>query len=133
MSSPARRHSGFTLLEVLVAFSLLSLSLSVIMLGISKSLRTSEVTREYSRAIVLAESRLALFAHADLKKITETVGRFDNRYDWHVKIQPYESQGEFKKSGNLAAYKLTITVTWPGRSNQREVTLSTIRLGPVDL
>lgn len=133
MNNRVRCHSGFTLLEVLVAFSLLSLSLSVIMLGISKSLRTSEVTREFSRAIVLAESRLAVFSQADLSNMTETQGRFDSHYDWHVNIEPYESQGEFKQGGNLIAYKLTVKVSWPGRSNQREVTLSTIRLGPVNL
>ena len=128
-----RRNSGFTLLEVLVAFSLLSVSLGVIMLGISKSLRVSDVTREYSRAITLAESRLAEYSEIDLSTVTETAGRFDDRYDWAVEIKPYETSGGQVGVGNTIAYQLTAKVVWPGRNNQREIVLSTIRLGPSSL
>lgn len=128
-----QRSKGFTLLEVLVAFSLLSVSLGVIMLGISKSLRVSDVTREYSRAITLAESRLAEYSEIDLSRDSQVSGRFDNRYDWSVEIEPYHTSGEPIKGGNIIAYRVTARVIWPGRNNQREIILSTLRLGPPSL
>ena len=126
----SRKHSGFTLLEVLVAFSILSVSLAVIMLGISKSIRVSEVTRDYSRAITLAESTLAEFSEIDLTTVNQTTGRFDNRYDWSVGINPYVTPGEEIQAANYAPYELIVKVVWPGRDKQREIVLSTIRLGP---
>ncbi len=50
---------GFTLLEVLVAFLILSLSMSVLMRIVSQSLNSMAVAERHQVALQLAESKLA--------------------------------------------------------------------------
>lgn len=50
---------GFSLLEVVVAFSILAMAMGVLMALFAQGLRNAGVARDYGRAIQLAESRLA--------------------------------------------------------------------------
>ena len=54
--SSRHRQSGYTLLEVVVAFAILTLSLSALFESFSITLRRSEKVRNMSRAVLLAES-----------------------------------------------------------------------------
>uniref|UniRef100_UPI0035939C60 type IV pilus modification PilV family protein n=1 Tax=Thiocapsa sp. TaxID=2024551 RepID=UPI0035939C60 len=50
-------QSGFSLLEVLVAFAILAVSLGVLMQIFSQATRTTLLSSQYSRAASLAESK----------------------------------------------------------------------------
>ena len=50
------RQSGFSLLEVLVAFAILSMSLGVLYQAFSNSLRNVGASGDYSRAMIIAVS-----------------------------------------------------------------------------
>ena len=50
------RQSGFSLLEVLVAFAILSMSLGVLYQAFSNSLRNVGASGDYSRAMIIGEA-----------------------------------------------------------------------------
>lgn len=50
---------GFSLLEVIVAFAILTLAMGAGMALLSQSLRNVGAARDYNQAVMLAESRLA--------------------------------------------------------------------------
>ena len=82
-----RASSGFSLLEVLVAFVILALTLSVVMRIFSGGLRNVALADGYSRAVLLAESRLAELSVLPLEG--EASGEFDGKYRWRSSIHPW--------------------------------------------
>src|SRR3546814_7122506 len=67
-----RPADGFTLLEVLVALAILSLSLAAIYQAFGIGLRNDAQTHRYWAATILAESRLALIG----TEVAADVGRW---------------------------------------------------------
>ena len=120
-------QAGFSLLEVLVAFSILSISLGVLYQVFSSSLRNSALGADYSRAIIIAESQLALvMENVPLKEMSDQ-GEIDERYQWQVEVSRYQEDGE--QEGRFAPYQVTSTVSWRDGMRQKEYQLTTLRLG----
>lgn len=122
---PPRTESGFSLLEMLVAFSILALSLGTLMQIFSKGLELASTSDQYSRALVLAESTLASIGHTRPIEAGESNGTFDEIYDWSIKIQPGDMDLE-QSSLNLALYHVQVMMDW----GNRRVLLETLRFGP---
>ncbi|MES9811999.1 MAG: prepilin-type N-terminal cleavage/methylation domain-containing protein [Candidatus Thiodiazotropha sp.] len=55
---PHTRSEGMSLIEVLVAFVILSMTMSVILRINATTLRNHQVTTDYLKAVQIAESRL---------------------------------------------------------------------------
>lgn len=126
------RQRGFTLIEVLVAFAILSLSLGVMMQLFSTGLRNVALAEQYSRATALAESQLASVGVEEPLSAGQQSGEFPDGYRWQVDVQPYSSPEE-QDSGvtellPVAAYRVDVTVLWSEGSKDRSVTLTTLRL-----
>ena len=124
-------ESGFSLIEVLVAFSVLAISLSVVLSIFSTGLRTATRGDEYSHAIALAEAHLAgMRAHrAPAPGIRE--GEFDERYRWTTEVRiPEWGQPAAATRHPLAPYEVSVRVHWEELGRQRSVELSTLRLWP---
>jgi general secretion pathway protein I len=123
------RQSGYTLIEVLVAFMILALALTVLLRIFSGGLRNVSVSSDYATATLIAESRLAA-AGIDLPLTPgETAGTEGERFKWTVNVQGYEPWPGYRATANgVDAYRVTVTVEWPNGDNTRSVGLSTIRL-----
>ena len=80
---------GFSLLEVLVAFVILALILSVLMQIFSGGLRNASRADEYQQAVLLGQSKLASVGIETPLEVSESNGEFDAVYRWHVSIRPY--------------------------------------------
>ncbi len=84
------RQSGFTLLEVIVAFALLGLALTLLLGSLSGAVRQVRGAEEAGRAALHAQSLLAQagVGTALLPGVSE--GEWDGgRYRWRLQVSPY--------------------------------------------
>lgn len=131
------RSAGFSLLEVLVAFVILS----IVVLGLYKlfsgALGNASASDEYSRALLVLESRIALVAvGAPLREGIDQGNENDGRYQWEVAVRPFVDP-EAKPAEGLqpvAPYRLWTVdarVSWPGPAGgRRTVQATTWRAAP---
>lgn len=123
------RSRGFTLLEVLVAFLVLSLSMGVLMRIVSQSLNAMATADHHQVALQLAESKLAeVLIHLDGSSRGSEQGRLDRDYRWESEIEPYEFDNqEPGQRYSVTPLLIRVSVSW-GRRPAERVSLSTIRL-----
>jgi len=121
---------GFSLLEVLVAFSILALSLGVLYQIFSKGTHATILGKEYARATIIAQSRLNAFGIEDSPEASTKQGTDDNKYQWEVMVQPlaYESESYTKLAATL--YKIDVEVIWKSLGKQRSIKLNSLKLFP---
>ncbi len=125
-----RATGGFSLLEVLVAFVILALTLSVMMRIFSGGLRNATLADDYSRAVLLAESRLAELSVQPLEG--EAGGEFDGKYRWRSTIHPWVDDVGAPGAGlPVRLMEIRVRVVWGEEGGgSREVGLSTLQLMP---
>ena len=82
-------ESGFTLLEVLVAFAVLAVMIVPILQVFGGGLGSTETARAYSTAALLARSRLAEVGAEEALEEGETTGAFEG-YQWRRTISRTE-------------------------------------------
>lgn len=121
------RTQGFTLLEVLVAFTILALMMGVLLQVFSGGLRTAEVARNHAVGALLAQSKLAAIGIEEPLVEGERTGAFDNGYRWRYSIDRY--QDDDGEEEEIVPYRLTLTVEWGPAGSGGSVTLTTLRLG----
>lgn len=122
------RQCGFSLLEVLVAFAVLALSLGVLMQVFSRAVNTTVLSAERSRAAALAEARLnAVGLDIPLALGTYT-GDPEDGLDWEVFVSPYEL-GESAWESPFTPYVVTAVARWGEGERAREMSLTSLRLG----
>jgi general secretion pathway protein I len=120
---------GFTLLEVLVAFLILSLSMSVMMRIVSQSFKSLEAAEHHQVALQLAESQLAdVLTRLNVDSRGKKEGRLDRRYRWQSEIEPYHFDNQ--QAGehySINPWLIRVSVSW-GPDPAERVSLSTVRL-----
>ena len=122
--SRGRREAGFTLLEVLVAFAVLTISLGVLLRVFSGSVDRQNIVQDQKTALSLAESKLAALG-SEIPLVDGTYdGVFDNGFGWSVEIAPYP---ESDSTTALSAKQATLTVRWPRAKGPYAFTLQTLR------
>lgn len=130
---------GFTLLEVIVALAILSVSAAVLMRIFASSSSIASVSDHYYEAVQIAETQMArLLAEDHLS--TSRSGRVGEQFRWRAKISRYDpdiNNPLFKKQRFIDdpeviynPYHYEVEVFW-GNNHKRSVRLSTIQLGVV--
>ena len=119
---------GFSLIEMLVALVVLSLSLSVLYQAAMGATRNSRVAAEYTDAVMLAESMLAEHSFVTEENFA-LAGRYA-QYEWRVSSWPAPAEGgldlEQRALAPRALQYLEVVVSWPGRSAPRNLNLLTV-------
>lgn len=86
----SRRVHGFTLLEVLVAFALLALSLTLLLGTLSGAARQVAEADQRTRAVLLAQSLMAGLGVEEPLQEGAREGRWENSaYRWTLQVAPY--------------------------------------------
>lgn len=125
----SRQQRGFTLIEVLVAFMILAISLSVIFRIFSDGLRNVAISEDYAQAMLVAEAQLASAGLDEPLLDGVTAGEWDTRFRWQRVVEPYRPWEQDKALAvPLQAYRVTISVDWSDAGQTRQVTLSSVRL-----
>lgn len=130
------RARGFSLLEVLVAFVVLALVATALFRLFGGALNNASAAGEWSRALLLAESRLAVAANVvPLREASDQGTEGDGRLRWETKVAAYQtpdtSQELERASDNTPTrlYRVTAEVHFPSdRGGDRVVALSTLKL-----
>jgi general secretion pathway protein I len=124
------RQGGFTLIEVVVAFVLLALVMSTALEIFSAGLARAGRLEERSRALVIAQARLATAGVEETLKEGVTSGESEDRkYQWTVTVT---RTGEGEDAGKpapsvYALYRIEARVTWHGADTREQaLTLATL-------
>lgn len=125
------QQHGFSLLEVLVAFSILALSLATLFTLFGSGVRSTAVARDYQRALLVAESRLATLqgVAAQQLKAESVQGEAPGGFLWRSEVTPL--QQEPTGVAGVMLYQLAVEVSWQEGGHTRQIELTTLRLGPV--
>jgi len=121
-------QQGFSLLEVVVAFAVLALSLGVLMQIFSSALNTTALSREYSRAATLAESRLDAVGVDIPLEPGSYGGEREDGLSWLVQVTQYLPE-DLPPETRLAAFLVTAEASFGEPARRRTVALATLRLG----
>ncbi|WP_414488166.1 type II secretion system protein XpsI [Stenotrophomonas maltophilia] len=133
-----RRARGFTLLEVIVAFALLGLALTLLLGSLSGGARQVREAELRTRAVLHAQSLLAAAGVDAPLQVGQQQGDWENgRYRWELQVQPWTEP----RAGNAAATQspgapwlaeLQLQVRW-GNGEREQLRWRSLRLLPPDL
>lgn len=115
-------NSGFGMIEVVVAFLLLSLSLGVLLGGLTTGMRNTDRAAQAGLALLYAESLLAETAGGVPLETGETSGRTDSGFAWRRRISRLPAAGQ----AMVAPVSINVSVTPP--DGGAPVRLNTLRL-----
>ena len=133
-SARVGRQRGFSLLEILVAFVILALSLGVLMQIYSDAMRNADLARDQTRATEIAQSLLASGDKLATEP-TETEGTTADGFRWRVAVSPFadtaEAGGAVRASSGLDLWSIVVQVRWGSDgATGRSVRLATLRTRP---
>jgi general secretion pathway protein I len=118
-----------TLIEVLVAFVVLSVTLAVILQIFTGGMRNARLADSYSRAVFLAESKLAAVGVERPLLAGDDAGQMVDM-QWHVNVQPMDDGGAADRlllPSRL--YQVSVRVAWNEGGHDRQILLESLRLG----
>jgi general secretion pathway protein I len=129
-------ESGFTLMEVMIAFVISALALGVLFSGTTQGLRATEQAGKYAEAISLARSHLAAIGHGAAIAQQDTSGTDGDGFDWHLHVQPLGTRHLTLSDSDRAndtpstmaiLYDIAVTESWKDAGRTRRLVLATHR------
>ena len=129
------RQSGFTLVEIVVAFVMLSLVLATSYQIFTTGMQRAGDLEDSSRALVIAQSQIAQASLGEAFEEGTTSGESeDRRFRYTLQISPYDdgTDPSRKLLATYAPVRLAVRVTWvSGSSQERHLDLATLVVGMV--
>jgi len=134
------KDAGFSLIEVLAAFVVLSLVATALFELFGGALRNVAAADDWSRAVLVAESRLAEAASTrPLREATDGGAVDDGRIQWRSRVTPWDPPGvdaelaRVSETMTTRLYRIEVDVAFPGiAQGERRFSLATVRLAEKD-
>jgi general secretion pathway protein I len=117
------RAGGFSLLEILVAMSILALALAALYQAASGATRNVRADEKYAYGVELARSLLADHAVVPLSG-ARVAGETDSGFRWRVSSRPIDLSRSALSLGTLQT--IEVSVSWEDGSRRREVLLDSV-------
>jgi general secretion pathway protein I len=124
-----QQHKGFSLLEVLMAFAIMAVAITIVLRIFSSGVSNAVISEDYTIAVQLAESLMARTGVEIPLQPGEISGNEANRYNWLVKItmigsgvnnqSPFQNQNQPPPPPPM--YLVKILVLWGDNENDRRV------------
>lgn len=132
-----KHQRGYSLLEVIVAFAVLALALTLLLGSLSGASRQIKQADLRSRAVLHAQSLLAVTGVVEPLQDGERSGEWeDGRYRWQLQVAPYQEPrtdalpvADPVAGPRLA--QLTLQVSW-GDTDADRMQWRSLRLLPAD-
>lgn len=125
------KQRGFSLLEILVAFSILAVSLSILLNIFASGVTTAGVAEDYTNAVQVAESLMTKTGVEKSLQVGESSGIEGDKYRWRVIVQPSAFNPDSMNMATLstALFKVSVIVSWGDEDvHGRQVKLVTLKL-----
>lgn len=124
MRTGAANQQGFTLLEVLVAFTIAASAVLAVLYSLSEGLWRLQRITDYAEAAMVAESRLAEVGVIYPIVSGERQGADENDvYQWTVNLERYSDDDIASSDGDLALFDVLVRVNWSSANKPRQFTL----------
>jgi general secretion pathway protein I len=133
---------GFTLLEVLVATTIMGIAVVTLLSSISTSLRNASRLTDHERAATLARQKMnELLLDKELPKFTVIEGRFDpavtgiQNAGWSARLTPFDVHPG-SHPGVEALNRLELAVWWTSGDRKQVLSLEGFQTGvltPADM
>jgi general secretion pathway protein I len=120
------KNRGFTLLEVLVALSILGIAITILLQLFSSNLRALSASEDYVSAVTKAEAKMReILDDKDLseKSWSETT---DDGYSMDVSIN--ETLKDRTDNLQVSILEVTLTVHWTKNTKNKSLTLRTMKV-----
>jgi general secretion pathway protein I len=127
--SRRRAVAGFTLVEVIVAIAILSLTLTILLNVIANSIRQTSQAEKMAEAGSLAESLVARLGTERPIREGLDAGQFANGFRWRLNVQSFGDAAD-RQQWPVAAYKVSVEIRWEDGGGERSFALTTLRLAP---
>lgn len=133
----AATQGGFTLLEVMVAFVIAGLSLSLLYEGATGGLQATQSAVKTEEAVSLAKSHLAAIGRGQGIAQQESSGADGDDFSWHLSIRPVgtrqltlsdSDRANDQKPSSAVLFDVTVTESWNDAGHTHSVRLATRRL-----
>lgn len=119
------RSAGFTLLEVLIALTILTIALTVIFRVLGTQLIYSAKNAAEDETVLAMRSVLEGAAASAPLQEGETTGAAGNRIRWRLTVRPFGSEDE-QAVWPVSAFELTVTAQ--NNAGGNPISMSTVRL-----
>ena len=123
-----KNEQGFSLLEVVVALTILAGGFLTVLNLFSGSVLSVDFSGQYLKAVTLANSKINELEMLNFQT-SEYSGKFKNEenYRWEVDIAPYDSPLNDPGSG-IQLQEILLKVLWEDRGQTRNVELATLHM-----
>ncbi len=115
-------QAGFTLVEVVVASIIVSISLVMVMQLFSEGLKSSRKTCDYTRAVVHAKDKMEELSINPV----QGGGEFEDDFEWRTEIETHKELEE----STINLMKLKVIILWP-KAGQKQRSIELVSLKAV--
>ncbi|MFQ5443666.1 MAG: prepilin-type N-terminal cleavage/methylation domain-containing protein [Nitrospinales bacterium] len=127
MSNKNLNENGFSLLEVIVALSIMAVGFVTVLQLFSGSIKSVELSDQYLKGISFAHQKMG-YLELENFEIEEYSGFFkdDENFTWTLDIEPYESTLN-DEIANINIVQVALNVSWNDADQERNFELVTLR------
>ncbi len=125
-----KNQSGFSLLEVLVAFSLFAVSFSILLQIYSKGTSSARLSDEYATAVIIAQSNMT---NIGIETFPDTGLHQESNGIYQISINIREINDEdnfFDNEKTVTKRDILLDVSWQHKGKSHSIQLNSMKLYP---